>query len=75
VNKRNPEDLEHTDPSVDAWLDFLAKDMSAHPERLIPLTAEMYEDIVAELSGERGVGVEGLPPTLEELWAQEEESK
>jgi antitoxin PrlF len=74
VNKRNPADLEHTDPSVDAWLDFLAKDMSAHPERLIPLTAEMYEDIVAELSGERGVGVEGLPPTLEELWAQEEES-
>jgi bifunctional DNA-binding transcriptional regulator/antitoxin component of YhaV-PrlF toxin-antitoxin module len=52
VTKRNPEGLEHTDPTVDAWLDF-----------------------VAELSGERGVGVEGLPPTLEELWAQEDDAK
>jgi antitoxin PrlF len=75
VSKRIQADLEHTDPSVDAWLEFLAKDMAAHPERLIPLTSEMYEDIVAELSGERGVGVDGLPPTLEELWAQEEENK
>ena len=75
VNKRDPEAQEHTDATMDAWLDFLAKDMAEHPEHLIPLTAEMYEDIVAELSGERGVGVDGLPPTLEQLWAQEEEGK
>jgi antitoxin PrlF len=75
ISKRNPETLEHGDPTVDAWLDFLAKDMANHPERLVPLTAEMYEDIVAELSGKRGEGVEGLPPTLEELWAQEENNK
>ena len=75
VNKATPVELEHSDSTVDAWLDFLAKDMAAHPQNLVPLTAEMYEDIVAELSGERGVGVEGLPPTLEQLWAQEDESK
>jgi len=75
VTKRNPDELEHADPTLDAWLDFLANDMAKHPERLVPLTPEMYEDIVAELSGERGVGVEGLPPTLQELWAQEDEAK
>lgn len=75
VGKKDPEALEHGDPTVDAWLDFLAKDMAEHPEHLIPLTAQMYEDIVAELSGERGVGVDGLPPTLEELWAQEGDTK
>ena len=63
------------DPALGAFLNFLAKDMAKHPEHLVPLTAEMYEDIVAELSGERGVGVDGLPPTLEQLWAQEEEGK
>ncbi len=75
VSRLNPPAIEHADPTVDAWLDFLAKDMANHPERLVPLTPEMYEDIVAELSGERGVGIEGLPPTLEELWAQEEGTK
>ena len=75
VSKSTPPQLEHSDSTVDAWLDFLAKDMANHPENLVPLTAEMYEDIVAELSGARGVGVEGLPPTLEELWAQEGETK
>ena len=75
VSKSNPTELEHSDSTIDAWLEFLAKDMANHPENLVPLTAEMYEDIVAELSGERGVGVEGLPPTLEELWAQEGETK
>ena len=75
VSKRDPETQEHIDATMDAWLDFLAKDMAKHPEHLVPLTAEMYEDIVAELSGERGVGVDGLPPTLEQLWAQEEEGK
>jgi antitoxin PrlF len=75
VSKSNPAELEHSDSTIDAWLEFLAKDMANHPENLVPLTAEMYEDIVAELSGERGVGVEGLPPTLEELWAQESDTK
>ncbi|NCA08367.1 MAG: regulator [Micrococcales bacterium] len=75
VSRLNPAAIEHADPTVDAWLDFLAKDMANHPERLVPLTSEMYEDIVAELSGERGIGIEGLPPTLEELWAQEEDTK
>ena len=69
VVKKQFGDAKDSDPVFDAWLDFLEKDMMEHPEHLVPLTAQMYEDIVAELSGEQGKGVEGLPPTLEELWA------
>ena len=68
VGKKQPE--EHTDPILDSWLDFLEKDILEHPERLIPLDAKWYEDMVAEFSGERGKGVPGFPPTLEEFKAQ-----
>jgi antitoxin PrlF len=70
VGKKPPE-TEHADPVFDQWLDFLEKDMLEHPERLIRLDEKFYEEIVFELSGERGVGVPGLPPTLAELRAQE----
>jgi antitoxin PrlF len=70
VSKKSPE-TDHIDPIFDQWLDFLEKDMLEHPERLIPLDEKFYEEIVFELSGERGVGVPGLPPTLAEFRAQE----
>ena len=70
VSKKAAE-TEHFDPIFDQWLDFLEKDMLEHPERLIPLDDKWYEEIVFELSGERGVGVPGLPPTLAEFRAQE----
>ena len=73
VVKKQLEEANDSDPVFDAWLDFLEKDMVEHPEHLVPLTAQMYEDIVAELSGERGKGVDGLPPTLEELWGLNDE--
>ena len=34
------------------------------------LDEKWYEDMVFELSGERGVGVPGFPPTLAEFRAQ-----
>lgn len=67
---KKPEETEHFDPIFDQWLDFLEKDMLEHPERLIHLDEKYYEEIVFELSGERGVGVPGLPPTLAEFRAQ-----
>jgi antitoxin PrlF len=70
VRKSQAAEQEHIDPILDQWLDFLEKDMLEHPENLVPLDAKYYEDIVAELSGQRGVGVPGLPPTLAELLAQ-----
>ena len=65
ISKKGPDD--HEDPILEKWLDFLAKDIEENPQNLVPLDAKLYEDIVAELSGERGKGIEGLPPTLEEL--------
>lgn len=62
--------LEHEDPILDSWLDFLADDIEKHPERLIPLDAKWYEDMVTRLSGEPGKGISGFPPTLEEFLAQ-----
>ena len=70
VRKSQAAEAEHFDPVFDQWLDFLERDMLEHPENLVPLDAKYYEDIVAELSGQRGVGVPGLPPTLAELLAQ-----
>jgi antitoxin PrlF len=61
---------DHVDPIFDQWLSFLEKDMMEHPERLIALDEKHYEDMVFQFSGERGVGVPGLPPTLAEFLAQ-----
>ncbi|MEY4418297.1 MAG: hypothetical protein RIQ88_735 [Actinomycetota bacterium] len=63
---------EEEDPIFEAWLKFLEKDIMEHPERLIPLDDKWYEDMVARLSGERGKGVPGFPPTLKEFREQPE---
>jgi len=61
---------EDIDPIFEQWLDFIEKDMLEHPERLVPLDDKWYEGMVFKLSGERGVGVPGFPPTLAEFIAQ-----
>ena len=68
-------DQEHSDPILDAWLTFIEKDIAEHPERLVTLGDQWYEEMVFEVSGERGVGLPGLPPTLEEFQAQSKELK
>lgn len=70
IGKKSPTEAEHEDPVLDQWLTFLEKDILEHPERLVPLDAKWYEDMVYQFSGERGVGVPGLPPTLKEFLEQ-----
>jgi len=40
-----------TDPTMDAFLDFLAADMARHPERLQTLDAELVQRVQALTSG------------------------
>lgn len=70
IIRKSGKEPEHFDPVLDSWLGFIEKDVLEHPERLIPLDAAHYEAMVEKLSGEKGKGVEGFPPTLEEYLAQ-----
>lgn len=70
IGKKSPPEPEHVDPVIDQWLGFIEKDILEHPERLIPLDDKWYEDMVSQFSGQPGVGVSGLPPTLKEFLEQ-----
>ena len=39
------EDLEETDPVLEAFLAFLAKNMEDHPEQIKPLSADLMERV------------------------------
>jgi hypothetical protein len=58
------EEPEHEDPILDAYFEFLARDMKAHPERVRPLNEKQWARI--------GKLVEGIEVNLDEDLGEED---
>lgn len=51
VDMMSQSTVRETDPVLESFLDFLAKDLAEHPELLLPLRADFVERVQALVAG------------------------